>query len=319
MGAWGTAIFSDDFAEDVRGEYNALLSIGKATKEAEDLIIQYFMDFLGKNDEEESIFWFSLALAEWNKGRLSERVKASALEHLDSGKDLERWNTPDNQKNYLKRCKVLDDFRSTILSPMPLEKKIKKASVRHCPWKVGSLLAYQIVTNEEVKNGPLKAMWGKYALLQVVQIDRSPISKIVPSKMYNETMIVGVYGWVGDQIPDASIVNHLHFIPIEDYIPAPTPGLIDISPINGLTKESQLKVMKKLEKTFSTQRRIETCAALNWLPYKERKGDISLVGQGPVFNNEMRDFFNTDFGAYGFYNFYPFDYALAECLLPYLK
>ena len=29
MAAWGTAIFSDDIAADVRNEYNALLSIGK--------------------------------------------------------------------------------------------------------------------------------------------------------------------------------------------------------------------------------------------------------------------------------------------------
>ena len=41
MGAWGTEIFSDDLAQDIRGEYNVLLSIGKSDSDAEKMLIDY--------------------------------------------------------------------------------------------------------------------------------------------------------------------------------------------------------------------------------------------------------------------------------------
>ena len=62
MGAWGTAIFSDDLAEDIRSEYNALLSIGKDGHQAEKMLIDYYSDILNKDSDDEPVFWFALAL-----------------------------------------------------------------------------------------------------------------------------------------------------------------------------------------------------------------------------------------------------------------
>lgn len=319
MGAWGTAIFSDDLAEDVRGEYNALLSIGKNNEEAENLLLSYYSDILDKGDEDEPVFWFALALSEWNKGRLSELVKAKALEILDNGGDLARWNTPGNEKNYKKRIQAIEDFRKTILSQQPVEKKIKKPTVHHCPWRVGDLLAYRIVTNKDVKNGPLSNMWEKYALLRVIQIDKHPVSNLAPTEMYNETMLVGLYGWTGIGIPEPSIVEGLEYIPIADYTSDPPLGVIDLSALENLPEESRARLLEGFKNVVSSQRRIETCAQLDWIPYKERKGDITFLANDSTYEEAVPEYFKTNICEYVLTHFLPFDYTLAKRLQPYLK
>jgi|GEM_PF-950551 len=314
MGAWGTSVFSDDLAEDVRGEYNTLLSIGKSNEETEKLLLEYYSDILDKGDEDEPVFWFALALSEWNKGRLSELAKTKALECLDNASDLERWNTPGNEKNYKKRAQAIQDLRKTILSKQPVEKKIKKSTVHHCPWNVGDLLAYRIVTNEDVKKGQQSVMWEKYALLRVIQINKHPVSNLAPTEMYNESMLVGLYGWAGDEIPEPNIVEKLKYIPLVDYVPKPPPGVIDLSPIENLPEESKEKVLMALKNTFSTERRVETCAQLNWIPYKERKGDITLLAHDSSYEGKVSDFFKTEITQYALTHFLPFDITLAKCL-----
>lgn len=82
MGAWGTEIFSDDLAQDIRGEYNVLLSVGKSDSDAEKMLINYYSNILNCSNPDEDVFWFALALSEWKKGRLSETVKEKALSAL---------------------------------------------------------------------------------------------------------------------------------------------------------------------------------------------------------------------------------------------
>ena len=71
MGAWGTAVFSDDLAMDVRSEYNFLVSINKENSDIEKLLMDYYSDILNCNDPDEDVFWFALSLSEWKKGRCS--------------------------------------------------------------------------------------------------------------------------------------------------------------------------------------------------------------------------------------------------------
>lgn len=287
MGVWGTAIFSDDLAADIRGEYNALLSIGKENDEAERLLFDHYCEIIQGDDEEEPVFWMALALAEWNKGRLSPFVKQKALNILDNGGDLERWNEPGNEKNYQKRQTVIRDLRNKLLSEMPPKKRMK-ASVRHCPWKVGSLLAYRIIAHDE----KLKEdqYFGKYVLLRVVKLVKHPISTIVPEEVYNETMLVGLYNWVGSEIPEPQIVEQLEYIPILD----------------------NSKVIAGL---FAG--RIDTCAQLNWMPIHGKKGEIVFLGRDESFEEKTPDFFKTEITQYGMYGFLSFDLWLVKRLKEY--
>ena len=59
MGAWGTSIFSDDLALDIRREYNVLLSVGKDNATSEGMLINYYANILNCNNPDEDVFWFA--------------------------------------------------------------------------------------------------------------------------------------------------------------------------------------------------------------------------------------------------------------------
>lgn len=301
MGAWGTAIFSDDLAGDIRGEYNALLSIGKGDEEAERLIFDYYADVLRGGDEEESVFWFALALAEWNKGRLSEYVKGKALAILDNGGDLERWNVPGKEKAYEKRKKVIADLKDKLNSPLPDRKKMR-VSVKHCPWREGSLLAYHIVHNEErVKDDPY---FGKYVLLRVIQIIKYPVSRIVPEERYDEGMLVGMYKWVGDEIPDPSIAEQLEFVPIADYTIKPKGDIQNMW--GNLSEGAQEQLRVNL-----LGRRVEICQHLDWTPARGwKKADITFLERDASYENDLPEFFKINRMQYALTNLHAFDLRL---------
>ena len=50
MGVWGTAIFSDDTACDIRDEYSALLISGISDEEAEEALLKGYESLIGTWD-----------------------------------------------------------------------------------------------------------------------------------------------------------------------------------------------------------------------------------------------------------------------------
>lgn len=308
MGAWGTSIFSDDLAQDIRREYNFLLSIGKENREIEETLKQYYSSILNCNDPDEDVFWFALALSEWKKGRLSSAVKEKALSALDVGRDLERWNTLGNKKNYEKRLKALKEFKNIILSPMPVVKKQRKPTVHHCPWKVGSLLAYRIVANKWTLEG--HPCYLKYVLLRIIKIVKNPISAILPTEYYDEMMLVGLYNWIGDEIPDPQIAKHLEFIPIKEYTPTPPVNAVDLSLLNSLPEESRKSIANAIISSF--EKKIVTCAYLDWQSTKDIVGDITYLDCDESYEHNIPNFFDTSIFSCPLTNYASFDITVAK-------
>lgn len=191
-------IFLGDFEADLYRDYKAMLSIGLSEQDAENRIIAYYLDDT-QGQIDETMFWITFAHAQWKLGRLSSFVKAAAFDRLAK---MQR-DSIDDRINQI--CQLLQ-------SPMPPAKKPRKPTTRHCPWEVGSLLAYRIVNSEKLDGHPC---FGKYALLRVVKIDRNPVTRLAPSSFYDESMRVCVYGWIGDHIPEPEIAKNLEFIPID--------------------------------------------------------------------------------------------------------
>ena len=288
MSAWGTAIFSDDLAMDIRRDYGILLATGKENSEAEDMLIKYYSSILNSHGPDEEVFWYALALSEWKKGRLSDFVKEKALRALDAGKDLERWNVAGNEKNYEKRKQVLKEFRNVILQPMPALKKIKKPTVHHCPWKEGDLLAYRIVSNKRnLENHPC---FMKYVLLRVVRVEKHPVTKIYDSGYYDETMLVALYNWMGSAMPSSEIVNELNYTPVMD-IPK------DLKPLLG--------------------GKAEKFAWLDWLPTKDAPGDITTLGHDENYRNAYPDYFKNPLCSRVLTHLLSFDLILSDKFEPY--
>lgn len=313
MGIWSPALFADDLALDVRGEYNALLSIGKTSSQAEELLCSYYQEIFDCNDPDEVVFWFALAYCQWKKGRLTEKARAKALSFVNSEIDLDRWRSVGDEKRLKKRKQLHEQIAGMLVSPSPLPKKIKKPTVHHCPWPVGSLLAYRIVTNQDLVSHPC---YMKYALLRVIKIDQHPVSQLAPTECYNESMLVGLYGWIGDQIPDPQIVKDLGYIPIEERAHDKTTERIALSLLNGMENDLQGVVQQAITNAFSRQ--TATCAILDWLPYKERTGDITFLCCDETYQKELPAFFDTSIIGCPMVHFLPFDIMLAKRLESYL-
>ena len=97
MGAWGTSLYANDAASDIRNDYIDKLKCGKTNEEAIKELVEENNQIMG-DTEEEPLFWFALADTQWEYGRLMPEVKEKALFYLAQGKELERWNESGGKK-----------------------------------------------------------------------------------------------------------------------------------------------------------------------------------------------------------------------------
>jgi hypothetical protein len=118
MGTWGPGIFADDTTCDVRGWYRRALRAGVPGPQATDQIIR---DHIGAPDladifDTNGRVWLGLAATQVELGRLEDRVKAKALEVIDSGADLRAWRETTKRDQHLRRA-ALRRLRRRLLGP----------------------------------------------------------------------------------------------------------------------------------------------------------------------------------------------------------
>lgn len=142
MGAWGTGIFQDDTACDIRDEYKQLLGDGLSAREAKARILEAYKSSFADADES-TVAWLALAVVQWKVGRLDDDTLQHALAIIESGSNLVRWNA--NPKDHDRRKAALEKLRAQISSPQPAEKRIRKENRCECPWKIGELVSYQLL------------------------------------------------------------------------------------------------------------------------------------------------------------------------------
>ncbi|HJQ83568.1 MAG TPA: hypothetical protein VKA21_05800 [Candidatus Binatia bacterium] len=184
MGAWGTAIFSDDTARDVRDEFRDHVGDGLSGPAATDRLLQAWRDTLADPDDG-PVFWLALASTQWKCGRLEPRVLERALAVIANGAALRRW--ADDPKSLAKRRAALGKLEEQLRSPAPAEKRIPKRFRNHCEWEVGEVIAYRLRS-------------GRWSLLRIIAFhsDRGGTSPICE-----------LLDWVGDRIPSREEVVSL--------------------------------------------------------------------------------------------------------------
>ena len=200
MGAWGTKIFQDDLAQDIKETYIDLLKQGKKNEEITQKLIEEYANSLDK--DEISVFWFALADIQWDYGRLLDKVKEKAISYIKSGEDLRRWKEEAEEKDYLKRKDVLKNLEQKLNSTMPKEKKVMPYRNYICPWKEGDVYAYQLKEEGENK--------GKYIAFIKVGNYIFPPNSIWP--------IVYVYNKLFDKIPEEKELESIKYLP-QFYVP----------------------------------------------------------------------------------------------------
>lgn len=141
MGTWGTGLYSDDTACDVRDDYKEILGDGISEPEATDLLIDKWKDSLADPDIS-PVFWLALADVQWNLGRLQEKVKKEAINSIENGSDLTRWSS--NQRCVVKRKAVLAHLWQKLESPQPPEKVVRKRYVDSTDWNIGDVYRFRL-------------------------------------------------------------------------------------------------------------------------------------------------------------------------------
>ena len=212
MGAWGTAIFSDDEACDIRTEYNVLAS----HIEDDDLILEKMKEYfdVGKKlNDIDAVFWYAMAALQTKYGRLCTEVKNNALECIEKRCTIDGWF---DKKDAVKREKVLNNLKEQLTGEQPPRKKVSKPKRVKAIWQENDVVAYHLVNIVEDEWRKPYDYWfyGKYILLKIVKVNKNPMSKIMPELAYDEWMYCSVYDWIGDEVPDFSIIDELNFHPI---------------------------------------------------------------------------------------------------------
>jgi hypothetical protein len=179
MGAWGTAVFSDDTACDVRDGYVDLLGDGLSGSDATKKLIREWSGLL-KDPDEAPVFWLALAATQWRYGRLEEHVLQEALSAIDGGSALSRWHAAP--QDYRKRRAVLDKLRAQLTSSQPPERRVRKRFRESNDWKTGELIAYRLLSD-------------RFVVLRVIghNTDRGGTSPICE-----------LLDWIGDRLPTKS-------------------------------------------------------------------------------------------------------------------
>lgn len=141
MGVWGTGLYSDDTARDVREDYKDILGDGNPEPEATNQILKQWEREISDPDTG-PVIWLALADTQWNLGRLQELVKNKALQIIEEGSDLSRWQS--DPKLVSKRKQVLARLRKKLNSLQPAEKKVKKRFVNSTDWRLGEVYSYKL-------------------------------------------------------------------------------------------------------------------------------------------------------------------------------
>jgi hypothetical protein len=204
MGAWGTAIFADDTALDVRDEWRDAILDGLSAEEATARLVQSFADYLGDNEETEKLFWIALAAAQFETGRLLPEVQDRALAIIAAGGDVECWREDGDDALARQRERVLERLAAKLRGPQPKPKRLRRPPTLSVPFKVGDV----VHVHDEDGNGALVLVIG-----HIETHERSPV--------------VAALDWDGGPVPAPDALRRLPLV-ADQYAP-PKPLLIWVS------------------------------------------------------------------------------------------
>jgi hypothetical protein len=182
VGVWGTDLFSDDLACDIRDHYRELLEDGIEDVAATRLIREKFRAYL---EESEGIALLAFAVTQSKLGRLDADIRDRALAVLDGGADLLVWER-ENPKRLPKRRAVLERARAQLTGPQPPRRRLRP------PKRIGSgLVAGDVLA---------LALPRRLALLRVVRIN---------SHRRGETPVLEELDFKGTDVPSRDALERL--------------------------------------------------------------------------------------------------------------
>jgi uncharacterized protein DUF4259 len=196
MGAWGTAIFSDDTALDIRDEWRDAILDGLSAEEATARLLKSFDDYLGDDEDTEKLFWMALAAAQFETGRLVPEVRDRALAIIEGGGDVGRWYEDGDEVSARQRERVLERLASKLRGPQPKPKRLRRTPSLSIPFDVGDVVR---VYEEDGANEALVVVVG-----HMDTRERDPV--------------VAAVDWGGGLLPAPDALSRLSVLP-DPYAP----------------------------------------------------------------------------------------------------
>jgi hypothetical protein len=141
VGAWGPALFSDDLACDVRGDYRQLLEDGVDDDIALSRTLARHSESL-IDPEDGPVVILALAMTASKLGRLTPELRDRALALLDAGRGAERWD--DDPKLLARRKEALGKVRAQLVGEQPARKKVRPPSRHVTSLHPGDVLALEL-------------------------------------------------------------------------------------------------------------------------------------------------------------------------------
>lgn len=135
MGSWGTAVFSDDVAADVRADWREGILDGETSEELTAKLISSH-EARADDTDDAAVFWLALAAAQYETGRLTHLVRDKALEIIASGSDVARWEAEDPALAK-QREQVLSRLKNKLVGPQPSPKSLKHQTSYSVPFELG--------------------------------------------------------------------------------------------------------------------------------------------------------------------------------------
>lgn len=169
MGAWGTAIYSNDTASDVRSEFRDLIADGLDARTAtERLVVSYEP---GSGVEDASDFWLGLALAQHRLGRLLPEVHEQAKRAAQQ-EDMRRWEPEDRDK----RSRAVEKALLELAQRQPEAKPVRREPESHTDLLPGQHFLYEFAKGRKALFRVERLREGTAPLLTLLQwSDAEPV------------------------------------------------------------------------------------------------------------------------------------------------
>jgi hypothetical protein len=194
MGAWGTGIFSDDTACDVRDAWREALLDGLDDEAATIRVLHEFGHVFADEDEV-VVGWTALAAAQMKTGRLLPMVRERTLEIIDAGGDVESWRLGPMPALARPREKALRALAEKLRGPQPAPKTLKRPKPRYSPLDVGDVVH---VRGEDAQ--------GLFVVVGLAQTWSPPGNEPVLAELL----------WDGGDIPDVEGLKRLPLLHEDD-------------------------------------------------------------------------------------------------------
>jgi hypothetical protein len=148
MGAWGTALFSNDTSSDVREEFRDLIGDGVSAEEAtEQLVASYGVSLPPDADPDVSVdFWLALAVTQHKLGRLLPGVREAAIAATGDPRELARWEPRDRRK----RQAALDKAVQLLQLPQSAPKKVPRRIRCETSLEPGQHVLYELASGSRI-------------------------------------------------------------------------------------------------------------------------------------------------------------------------